>query len=337
MTGPAVTVENDVITTTGWGSAQVAVSHDGTLAYMPILPEPNRQLTWVDRAGHEEPLPVDPRVFSEPRVSPDARRVLVILRDATPAAVWVYDTARHVFSPFASLKSDQSYSPIWVPSAAWSPDGRSIAYTTEEGKEWKMWRKPVDGSAPEQMLLAHPLEFAPTSWSSNGFIAIDQRTFRTRIDVAVFPLNASPAIRPVVNSELADEKARFSPDGRWLAYQSGFRTTDVFVRAFPGPGPTIQVSNGGGWAPVWAPNGRELFYWTPGGIATASISLNGEISAGPPRVIISGAFVPEFDVSPDGRRFLLMKQLGDTPPAQLEVATGWLDRVRRAVAADHAR
>ena len=88
VSGRPVTVENDVITVTGWGSAQFAVSQDGTLAYMPIVPEPTRQLVWVDRTGHEEPLPVQPRVFSRPRESPDGSRVLVIVHDSSPAAIW---------------------------------------------------------------------------------------------------------------------------------------------------------------------------------------------------------------------------------------------------------
>jgi dipeptidyl aminopeptidase/acylaminoacyl peptidase len=328
VSGRPVTVENDVIMVTGWVSAQFAVSQDGTLAYMPIVPEPTRQLVWVDRTGHQEPLPVPPRVFSRPRVSPDGSRVLVIVHDTSPAAIWVYDTGRHVFAAFASLKTDLLFSPIWSPAAAWSPDGRSIAYTTEEADGWKMWRKPLDGSAAEQMLLAHSVEFAPTSWSSNGYIALDERTFRTRIDVSVVPLN-EPAIHPMVNSELVEQNARFSPDGRWLAYDAGFRTANVYVRAFPGPGPTIQVSDGGGSMPVWGLYGRELFYWTGAGIATVSVSVGDGISTGVPHVVIPGAFAPEFDLSRDGRRFLLMKPLHDAPPLQLDAVTGWLDHVQR--------
>jgi hypothetical protein len=134
--GRAVTVENNVTTVNGWGSAQVEISDEGTLAYVPAVPAANRRLLWVDRAGHEEPLPLQPRVFSRPRVSPDGRRFLVIVRDAVPA-IWIYDAPRGVFSPNASLKGDTWFEPLWSPSAVWSPDARTIAYTTDEGAKWK--------------------------------------------------------------------------------------------------------------------------------------------------------------------------------------------------------
>ena len=136
------------------------------------------------------------------------------------------------------------------------------------------------------------------------------------------------------NCPIWSDDVQFSPDGRWIAYtvEDGDGLNEVFVTAYPGPGPPIPVSGGGGRAPVWSKDGRELFYRgdRDDRMYAVTVHLGATIRAEPPRVLFSGNFernpgpLANYDVDPGGRFLMLQK---DELPVELRVVIGWLDEV----------
>ncbi len=131
--------------------------------------------------------------------------------------------------------------------------------------------------------------------------------------------------------------ARFSPDGRWIAYasaQSG--RTEVYVQAYPGPGERMQVSSDGGHQPVWAPNGSELYFRTPTRFMAAEVKTKPTLSIGKPRLLFEGDFElshHDYGLLPDGKHFVMIEPSGKTPPADLHIVVNWADELKARLAA----
>jgi serine/threonine-protein kinase len=135
----------------------------------------------------------------------------------------------------------------------------------------------------------------------------------------------------------------FSPDGRRLAYVSGESgRAEVYVVSYPGPGGKWQISNDGGGEPVWARSGRELFYRNGDKMMAVDIATEPSFSAGKPKLLFEGRYNrgrwgghPNYDVTPDGRRFLMVKGRSreQDAPNQLNVVQNWLDELKRRAAA----
>jgi serine/threonine-protein kinase len=153
-------------------------------------------------------------------------------------------------------------------------------------------------------------------------------------DVYVFTRGDS-APRPFLSTPFSDWGARFSPDGKWLAYISDASGRyEVYVRPFPGPGSQWQISTGGGEEPVWSRNGKELFYRNGTQWMVADVRTTSTFSAAPPRLLFTGPYVNvpglSYDVGPDGR-FVLIQGPSETPITRLNVVLNWFDELRRLV------
>ena len=121
----------------------------------------------------------------------------------------------------------------------------------------------------------------------------------------------------------------FSPDGRWVAYQSNEGgAANVFVQAFPGPGGKWQISTDGGAVPMWRRDGRELFYRTRDAIMAVPLTTGSSFSAGAPQELFRAPYQQSFDVSPDGQRFLMIKSGTAASSAQLHVVLNWTENVK---------
>ncbi|HUQ82446.1 MAG TPA: protein kinase [Gemmatimonadaceae bacterium] len=307
----------------GGGSAEFAVSPQGTLVYLPGAAD--RELQLVDRRGARRTLAPVARPYRSPRVSPDGRRVAVVVGDVAGASdIWIYDIPSATLSRVTSSGSNN-----WP---EWTPDGRRLAWTMA-GAIQVMWQ-PVDGSQPAELLFrgSRGVLFARGDSALTGFGPL------TGVDWKLVPLHADSArsARTILPSAVLAHP-RLSPDGRWLAYasdQSG--TREVYVQAFPGPGARVQVSFGGGGEPVWHPSGREIFYHAGSMLMSASLTLSPE-----PGVVrrdslfTIGLWPPvqsaNYDVMPDGAHFVAIKPLGaDAPPV---VVVNWLTELRERVAA----
>jgi serine/threonine-protein kinase len=216
-------------------------------------------------------------------------------------------------------------------SPVWTPDGRSVAYFSRQDMYWR----PADGSAEAQLLLARDFPQYPKSWTKDGRVLIfaeDHPT--TRGDVWMLSLGGEP--RPLLTTAAHEMVPRLSPDDRWLAYSSDESGRhEVYVRPFPNVNRgKWLVSTSGGMAPVWSPNGRELFYLNGTAMMGVAVNTRGsQFDIGAPELLFTGPFEtgsPQFDVSADGS-FVMVEADPDAKPTQIHLVTNWLAELKRLV------
>jgi Tol biopolymer transport system component len=181
---------------------------------------------------------------------------------------------------------------------------------------------------------------APNSWSSDGqFLAFNELNPNTGFDLGVLRLSDRKA-EPFLRTPFNESAPRFSPDGRWLAYASDESGRyEIYVQPYPGPGGKWQISTEGGTEPMWNPNGREMFYRSGRKMMAVDIATRPGFAAGKPRVLFEGEYVPtpltfpNYDVSPDGQHFLMLKpaEAAEGAPSQINVVLNWFEELKRRV------
>jgi serine/threonine-protein kinase len=329
------------VTTKPSGAASFGVAQDGSLVYLPrdIQGGVERTLVWVDRKGREESLKAPPRAYTSPRISPDGTKVALEIRDQEND-IWVWDLARATLTRL-TFDAGLDISPVWT------PDGRRIAFSSTRGAATggsNLHWQPADGTGAVERLResAEPNTQFPTSFSPDGtrllFVEIGSTT---GLDIGILPMEGERRATPLVQTPAQEGSAEVSPDGRWVAYESnGSGRNEIYVRPFPEVnGGRWQVSTGGGFDPLWRHDGRELFYLVgPGRMMGTPIQAGAgaTFAAGNPRVVFDGEYVEQgYDVSPDGQRFLMIKDARPTgegpPPSQLIVVQHWLEELKRLV------
>jgi serine/threonine-protein kinase len=332
VTGAAVRALEGVMQSTGTGSAQYSVSTTGTLVYVAGgLVGTDARLAWVSRDGEEQLLPAPPRMYQFPRVSPDGRRIAVSIADQE-SQIWVYDASRDTLN---RLTFEGNANQLMV----WSPDGRRIAFRSYRDGHFNLSMQAGDGSsAVESLSSPGDNNVAPSSFSPDGqLLAFMEQTPETWRDIWVLNLAERKAL-PFLKTPNEESAPRFSPDGKWLAYssdESGRR--EIYVQRYPGPGGRRQISFEGGQEPVWNPKGGELFYRAGNKVMGVEIETESGLSAGNPRVLFEGRYLsttgsfPFYDVSPDGKRFLMLKRDDSetAAPTQIHVVLNWFEELKQ--------
>jgi Tol biopolymer transport system component len=239
----------------------------------------------------------------------------------------VYDLSRDAGT---RLTFDASVS---VP--AWSPDGKQIAFTSIRSSHALM-RMNADGSGTPEELLRSDYEIGAQSWSPDGrFLVFFQSHPETDGDIWVLPLEGERKPEPFLRTKADEGATTISPDGRFLAYisnESG--RAEVYVQAFPGPGGKWQISTEGGTEPVWSRNGGELFYRSDDRMMAVSVGAAPTFTAAKPRVLFAnpyvkhGWFIANYDVSPDGQSFVMVKS-GAEEAAQMVLVQNWPELLKR--------
>ena len=333
---PAVVVPNVVVLATG--TAEFDIARDGTLAYVARggASDMPRTLVWVDRMGREAPIAAPPRAYSSLRLSPDGARVAVEIEDQNQD-IWVWDFARETLSP-VTTDSGQDESPVWT------PDGRRIIFTSQIGGALGslFWRS-ADGTGVAELLVASETIQRPFSVLPDG-----SRLFFSQSGGPMsLSLDAKRTVMPLMaegSGPVGETVA--SPDGRWLAYVTGVAgTPQIFVSALSDPGGArSQLTPSGGSQPRWSGNGRELFYTAlDGSLIGVPVSSSGSTFAwgDPVRLVANNFYVGRglvsrtgtYDVSPDGRRFLMLKTVGDprhlAEHASVVVVKNWGEELKR--------
>ena len=323
-------------------SAELAVSANGTMVYLPNLPQ--QQLIEIDRNGHISPLPHAPGLYASPRYSPDGRRLsLSVLQPPSPEAegasrdVWIYE----IESPTVKQIS-QSHG---ADAPEWTRDGKRIGWS--EGKSGlgmaasemlsknTRWRS-ADGPDTATTLVAGALAnaFSPTADVVVCVLTEDDGS-RT---LTVVPFDSTRA-RIRIRRVDSPPEPRVSPDGHWVAYvaraESG--SVEVYVSAMSASGVHTRISTGGGSEPVWNPRGGELFYRAGPRLISVKLNLGSKPRVGRPDTLpfvlpaLPNPFSANYDVSRDGKRFLTLKSAAayDQPL----MITGWFDDVRKLLRA----
>jgi serine/threonine protein kinase len=303
------------------GTLRFSVSDNGVLIWQGQW-ERDYQLVWFDRDGKETgtvDAPMKVNIGEDLSISPDGKR-LAVKRNQN---LWVVElekgTALRITSTFSQM-------PVW------SPDGSRIAYS--EGTSG-LTVKPANGSGDAEGLL--PGANFPSAWSPDGrFIIFVRRGVKTRMDIYALPLFSDRKEYQILNSPFNEQTPSFSPDGRWLAYTSDETGNyEIYVQSFSADGKLgadkQRVSTIGGTYPVWRRDGSELFFVAPDGQMMSSAVKTGgtEFQFSAPKPLFKTRMLAwitnfhEYDVSPDGQRFLIGTLIGETKAAPPTVILNW--------------
>jgi Tol biopolymer transport system component/predicted Ser/Thr protein kinase len=329
-----ITIAEGVTESVTTAGAEYSFSAVGSLAYVPASPRQfERRLVWVDRNGAVEPLPAPQRNYGAPALSSDGQRVAVIISSGT-TELWIYDLARGTLTRLTTEGGSQS--PLWT------PDGKRIAYRgTKSGFRNVFW-KAADGSGAEERLTTGENNQFPDSWSPDGkWLAFRETSPTTGEDIWMLRIEGMPSRasasegdrrqQPFLRTPFNESGSAFSPDSLWLAYQSDESgRNEVYIQPFSGPGPKWHISTDGGTEPVWARNGRELFYRNGNKMMAVDVTTSPAFSAGKPRLLFEGQFAGGGDVSPDGQRFLMIQAVEPEQPAtQINVVLNWFEELKQ--------
>jgi Tol biopolymer transport system component len=315
------------------GAGQFGISDTGSLIYVEggIVPDQKRWAVWVDQRGMEQPVTTSELSFSSPRLSPDGKRIAYIAW-GRECLVSVYDLSRGTNDRLTT--EETAYNVIW------SPDGKRLLFSWCKFPPLNLYWRPSDGSSPMECVKTSEFDQQPGSWSSDGkTVAIIELHSDTGSDIAVLDVG-SGRVTPFLNSPFNEEYPEFSPDAHWIAYTSDeSNRRDVYVRPFPGPGMKYLVSSDGGSAPLWARNGKQLFYRQGNQMWVVDVRTDGGFAASKPRLLFEkpgyGTTFPlrTYDLSLDGQRFLMVKveQRKPTPVTEMILVQNWFEELKRLI------
>ena len=323
-----------------------ACSNSGTLVYVTGTTGagalPQHTLVWVDRNGKEEPLAAPPNTYEHPKISPDGKRVALTIRDTGGRDIWIWDLVRKTMTRLTFDKKNNDFS-------LWTPDGKRIVYySTREGRGSVYW-KAADGTGEDEKLGSAPDRgLMPWSWSHDGKTLVMEELSAGRIyDIGMLSMEGDRSRKPLLQHEKYKEmRPQISPDGRWMAYMSNESGQDeVYVRPFPEVNKgRWQVSTGSGNSPLWSPNGRELFYLSSDSVMAVAVQTEPSFSLGTPKALfrltyagVSSTTGMPWDISPDGKRFLMMKEVESTgkpaaeAPRKINIVLNWFEELKQRV------
>ncbi|HVH28254.1 MAG TPA: protein kinase [Vicinamibacterales bacterium] len=341
LTGEPVTVADVGVRSLGGWLGGVSVAATGLVAYRTGTGG-QRQLTWFDRSGAPRGAAGDPDdTLDYPNLSPDGRRVVVsrVVPDNTD--LWLLDggrTSRFTFDPAPDTH------PVW------SSDGTRIVFRSNRTGADDLYQKLASGAGAEERLLASDQVKTPESWSADGrFLLYRSIDPQTNLDLWVVPMVGDRTPSVFLKTPFREGYGAFSPDGRWVAYESNESgRNEIYIRPFVPPAPASnppapaggqwQVSTAGGIYPRWRPDGKELYYLNPAGaMMAAPITVIGTtLAPGAPVVLFPTRIVGggedaaqgrQYDVTSNGR--FLINTLLDSAAAPITLLQNWNPEAKR--------
>jgi serine/threonine-protein kinase len=341
--GPVPMVEG-ILYLGGTSCPQYTVSDSGTIVYIPGTlgnTAAGPTLVWVDREGKDEPLAAPANDYHFPNISPDGTRVALTI-NIIGADIWIWDLVRKTMTRLTFDKKNNMQS-------IWTPDGKRIVYKSDgEGVPGGVYWKAADGTGEaEKLASASDRYLLPWSWSSDGkTLVMSEATPDGKDDIGVLSVEGDRVRKPLLQHEGHKElQPKISPDGRWMAYTSNESSQlEVYVRPFPEIDKgRWQVSTSGGSNPLWSPNGRELFYLSNDSAMAVSFETEPTLSFGTPKTLFRSTYAlsglgggTSWDISPDGKRFLMLKEPQSTvgaggAPQMINIVLNWFGELKQRV------
>ena len=318
------------------GAANFDVSDDGSLVYIPgsRADLAARRLVWVHRDGLEQPVAIAPAAYGWARVSPDGARLALSLSVEGNRDVWIYKLARGTLSRV-------TIDPALDNVPFWTPDGERVVFASlREGGRFSFFLKAADGTGQVEKLVTSETDvmFRPFAWSRDGnTLVLDYGAG----DIGIVSMEGDKTVQALIQSEAYENSPSISPDGAWIAYSSDQTGEfEIYVERFPELGERQQVSTGGGVEPLWSPNGREIYYRRGDAMIAVPVDQGPPLSLGAPTVLFEGLFYQSpfggrrYDISPDGTRFLMIKDeatADGAAPVNIHVVLNWTDELERLV------
>jgi serine/threonine-protein kinase len=317
-TGQAVPVIDGVAASTSNGGVELDVAPDGTLVFVPgTTTTAANPITWVARDGKTSPLREAKADWANVRFSPDGQKVAMDISDGKQRDIWVYEWSRDTLTQLTFDPNEDS-SPVWT------PDGRRIVFNSDRAKPGirNMYWVNADGTGDVTRLIDSPNVQLAMSWHPSGkFLSFMQQnsggTQATGWDLMILPMDGDAAKgwtpgKPttILATPASEVFPMFSPDGRWIAYQSNVQSGsfDIYVRPFPGQGGPWRISVGGGAFPRWSKTANELLFIDNGRIFFSPFTVAGDsfradkAAVWAPGVVRGLGTQSPFDLHPDGKR-----------------------------------
>ena len=303
-------------------------------------------LVWLDRKGKEEPIAANANDNFEPSISPDGTKVALSIGALPVSDIWIWDLIRETATRLTF--NENSHSPLWT------LDGQRIAFTSYGDDGPGIYWKAADGTGNDELLRSMPGQTSiPFSWSSDGkTLAVLEFSEASDLDIASLSMEGDHARTPILQEEYREYQPQISPDGKWMAYASDESgEAEIYMRPFPDVDKgRWQVSTSGGCAPLWSPDGRELFYIKHDGTVEAAMAVTvvtePTFKAGKPKILFQrpamfGGILLNlrfWDISPDGKRFLMMKQpeaakdeSSPEIPRKITIVLNWFEELKERI------
>ncbi len=307
--------------------AAFSISENGVLAYgSGLLNASGDEMVWMDRAGKRLSAVGAQGRISDPAISPDGKSILYSLFNTAGDAsdLWLMDVARGVPSR-STFRSGISADGIW------SPDGSTIVFQSDNVS---IYRKPANGTGKEELLLNIGINNRPQDWSRDGKFVVYMSTTGGAggYGLWLLPMEGDHKPVPYLQTSFNQGDAQFSPDGKWMAYDSNESgQPQVYVQAIPANGAKWQVSPAGGTQPRWRRDGKELFYISADQkLMAVPVKSGAAFEAGAPQALfeldpvfppIGGRFA--YQPAADGQRFLVLSAAGGTLAPPINVVINW--------------
>jgi Tol biopolymer transport system component len=249
----------------------------------------------------------------------------------TTRDIWLFDLAR-------GLRTRFTFDPADELTAIWSPDGGRLLFSSRMKGLYDLYQKPSTGGGNEEVLLADTQNKFPSSWSPDGrsILYTAPSLSGSGFDIWILPLSGDKKPVPLLSTSFNEGFGQFSPDGQWIAYVSNESgRPEIYIAPFSGKGGKWQVSTSGGLFPRWRRDGRELFYIAPDSrLLAASVSAQ---SSGFEVGVVATLFATRakanlrypYDVTADGRRFLVNTLQDEASPEPFTLVLNWPAALRK--------
>ena len=329
---------------------QYSISRSGALLYVPkaaTAAAPGSTLVWVDRHGKEEPIETRPSLYSSLRISPDGTRVALEAVIDGNRDIWILDLTRNNTLRRLTFDKGGDYIPLW------SRDGKRIAFSSSRHGNISVYWKAADGTGKDEPVVGSAVpdtDIFPLSWSKDGKSLVLMENFSTAgisdFGIGALAMEGNRKYRPLLKEKYHEFQPQISPNGRWMAYVSNESgQAQIYVRPFPEvDSGRWQVSTGGGNSPLWSRDGQELFYLNGSAVMAVAVKTESSFSFETPKILFRGMYLSQpgrlvnaslqnylWDVSPDGKRFLMMKESGTAASTRINIVLNWFEELKQRV------